>query len=107
LGIVVVNSPTVTIPPGGTSYGSDPNSLRAQCPAGYNVLGTGVDTGIGNLDLLKSYGTFVGGFVDNDVSITIQASVQAICGQTPGVTATLASARSRFARDAAALAAKK
>ncbi|MGZ4323699.1 MAG: hypothetical protein ACXVV5_16580, partial [Solirubrobacteraceae bacterium] len=89
LGVTTVESPPVTIPPGSNSYRQDPNSMTAQCPAGTTVVGTGVDTGIGNLDFLKKYGTLVGGFVDNDTSITIEATVQAICATLPaGVAAT-------------------
>jgi hypothetical protein len=109
LALKTVESPPVTIPPGGTSFGVDPNSLEAQCPPGFTVVGTGVDTGIGNVDLLKKYGTFVGGFVDNDTSITIQAAVQAICAQLgPGATDTRAATddRAAFRADATALAAR-
>ena len=72
--VVTVSGPHQFIPPGGTSTG-----LRAECPAGMVVVGTGINTGIGNADFVLSYGRFVGGFVDNDVSITIEAYVQAIC----------------------------
>lgn len=89
LSLTTVDSPEVTIPPGSTSYDADPNGLRAQCPAGYTVVGTGVNTGIGNLDFVQKFGTLVGGFVDNDTSITIQAFVEAICAQLPpGVAST-------------------
>jgi hypothetical protein len=72
--IVTVTSPHQTLPPGGYT-----SSMRAICPAGTVVVGTGFNTGIGNADLVASYGTFVGGFIDNDTSITIEAYVQAIC----------------------------
>jgi hypothetical protein len=89
LSLMTVDSPTVTIAPGDSSYDSDPNSLRAQCPGGSTVVGSGFDAGIGNVDFVEKFGTFVGGFVHNDTSITIQASVQAICAQLPpGVAAT-------------------
>jgi hypothetical protein len=108
LGLTAVDSPTVTIPPGSTSYEVDPNSLTAQCPPGSTVVGTGIDTGIGDLDLLRKYGTFVGGFVDNDTSITIQASVQAICAQLPPGAAQTRSGSNRasFEADVRALAAR-
>jgi hypothetical protein len=107
LGLVAIDSPEVSIPAGSTSYSADPTSLRAQCPSGTTVVGTGADTGIGNLDLLKKYGTFVGGFVHNDTSITIQASVQAICARlAPGAaeTRSAASGRDDFEREVKALA---
>lgn len=99
LSLVTVDSPKVTIAPGSTSYDADRNGMRAQCPAGYTVVGSGVNTGIGNLDFVQKFGTFVGGFVDNDTSITIQAFVEAICAQLPaGVAATRSSGDSaRFA----------
>jgi len=89
LSLTTIDSPKVTIPPGSTSYDADPNGLQAQCPAGYTVVGTGANTGIGNLDFVQKFGTLVGGFVDNDTSITIQAFVEAICAQLPpGVAST-------------------
>jgi len=108
LSLTTVDSPKVTIPPGGNSYDADPNGLQAQCPAGYTVVGTGVNTGIGNLDFVQKFGTLVGGFVDNDTSITIQASVQAICAQLPpGAAQTRSgSAEARFEADVRALAAR-
>ena len=48
------------------------------------VVGTGFQTGIGNADFVLSYGTFVGGFVHNDTSITIEAWVQAVCATGVG-----------------------
>jgi len=63
-----------TLAPGGYT-----SAMRATCPAGMVVVGTGFNTGIGNADFVLSYGTFVGAFIDNDTSITIEAWVQAIC----------------------------
>jgi hypothetical protein len=109
LSVVTVTSPPQYVPPGGTTTG-----MRALCPAGMTVVGTGFDTGIGNADFVLSYGTFVGGFVDNDVSIPIQASVQAICasGAVNGGTralsrASVRSAEEKFAADAAAALARR
>jgi hypothetical protein len=98
----------VFLPPGGVS---DIN-LRANCPAGMTVVGTGINTGIGNADFLLSYGTFVGGFVDNDTSITIEAYVQAICASGVGngggtARAAIRGASSPTARFAADLAAAR
>lgn len=90
--IVTVTSPVQTIPPGGTTIG-----MRANCPSGTTVVGTGFNTGIGNADFVLSYGTFVGAFIDNDVSITIQPSVQAICASNTTSGAVAASTRSRTA----------
>ena len=107
LSLTTVDSPTVTIPPGDSSYDVDPNSLEAQCPAGSTVVGTGFNGGIGNVDFVKKFGTLVGGFVHNDTSITIQASVQAICAQLPpGVAGTRSGgATARFEAAARAAAA--
>jgi hypothetical protein len=101
-----VESPEVTIPPGGNSYASDPTSLRANCPGGYVVVGTGVDAGIGNMDFVLDYNTLVGAFVNNDTSINIQAKVQAICAQRPASASVSSNDRVRnvqqFHRDAEA-----
>jgi hypothetical protein len=72
--VVTVTSPHQLVPSGGTT-----TAMRADCPPGMTVVGTGFNTGIGNADFVLSYGTFVGGFVDNDVSITIETYVQAVC----------------------------
>lgn len=99
--VVTVAGGHVFLTPGG--YGS----ARADCPAGMTVVGTGFNTGIGNADFVVSYGTFVGGFFDDDVSINIEAYVQAICasGMTDGGGAARAvgpSQEQRFAQDVAA-----
>jgi hypothetical protein len=78
VGIVSVVSPHQVMQPG--QY----TSMRADCPPGMTVVGTGFNTGIGNADFVLSYGTFVGGFVDNDVSIPIEAWVQALCASGVG-----------------------
>jgi Collagen triple helix repeat (20 copies) len=79
VGVVTVTSPHEFLPPGGFT-----TDLRAICPPGMVVVGTGFNTGIGNADFVLSYGTFVGGFMDNDVSITIETYVQAICASGVG-----------------------
>jgi hypothetical protein len=100
--VVTVTSPTQTVASGGVS-----NDLRAFCPPGMTVVGTGFDTGIGNADFVLSYGTFVGAFMDNDVGIPVEMSVQAICAAgAANAGAQAASVRSsagaRFERDEAA-----
>lgn len=90
--VVTVRSPSQVLPPGG--YTTD---MRANCPAGMTVVGTGFNTGIGNADFVLSYGTFVGAFFDNDVSISIESYVQAICASNTTSGAVAASARSRAA----------
>lgn len=104
--IVTVSGPRQAVPPGGTTTG-----LRADCPPGMVVVGTGINTGIGNADFVLSYGTFVGGFVDNDVSITIEPYVQAICasgvangGGTVQATTTASAEKAFRAAEAKALA---
>ena len=79
VGVVALTGPIQSVPPGGNTL-----NMRATCPAGTVVVGTGINTGIGNADFVLSFGTFVGGFVHNDTSITIQASVQAICASGVG-----------------------
>lgn len=89
----MVQSETLNIPPGATSYDADPSNYRASCPSGYAVIGTGYNAGIGKETFTLDYGGFfVGGFVINDTSITIQTYLQAICGQIPqGATMAVAS----------------
>jgi hypothetical protein len=99
--IVTVESEQLTLQPGQTSYDVDPINFQANCPAGYSVLGTGFD---GPFDavggFVKAYGTFVGGFFENDSLIPLQAQVQAICGQVPG--GSIGSARDHLSGDPAA-----
>jgi hypothetical protein len=90
--VVTVTSPTQIVPPGGYTTG-----MRANCPAGTTVVGVGFNTGIGNADFVLSYGTFVGAFFDNDVNISIEPYVQAICASSTTSGAVAASVRSRAA----------
>jgi hypothetical protein len=87
-GITLVNGAERSYPSG--DYGGAPT---AHCPAGSAVVGTGFN---GPFDavggLVKSYGTFVGGFFSNQSSITVSGSVQAICART---TATVAARATR------------
>lgn len=49
------------------------------------VIGTGFNgpfNAVGGF--VKAYGTFVGGFFENESSITLEGSVQAICAQVSG-----------------------
>lgn len=86
----IVESPAVSVAPGGSS------GLTATCPAGTTVIGTGYDAGIGKMTEVKNYGGFfVGGFVVNDTSISITATVQAVCAQLPLGTPVASAARSR------------
>jgi hypothetical protein len=110
LSVVTVTSPHQFLAPGGTT-----SLMRADCPAGMTVVGTGFNTGIGNADFVLSYGTFVGAFIDNDVNITIEAYVQAVCAS--GATnaggaralsrAAIDGAEQRFASDEAAAKAQR
>jgi hypothetical protein len=78
--IITVDSPKEVVAPG--SY-TDIN-LNAICPSGYSVLGTGFNAeGVGTVGFVLSYGTFVGGFISNQSSVTITVYVQAICGVVP------------------------
>ena len=111
LKLQTVESPHVSLIPGDTTYDVAPSTFQATCPAGFVVVGTGFDAGIGNVDDVLSYGTFVGGFVHNDTSITItDVHLQAICAQLPpGVSSASAgrvrAARNRYQADLAAKAA--
>jgi len=86
--VVTVEGATVTFPPGG--FGGVPS---AQCPSGMVVVGTGFN---GPFDavggFVKAYGTFVGGFFENESSIPLDANVQAICAETSSATASASSA---------------
>ena len=95
--IQTVDSPALSLGVGQNTSTVGGTSWRATCPAGSYVVGTGFDAGIGNVDFVNAYGTFVGGFVHNDVSITITGvTLQAICAQLPpGATAASTRARSR------------
>lgn len=90
-----VDSPTLTLAPGQTTFDVDPSGFEADCPAGDAVYGTGFDSGgVGRPGFALAYGSFVGGFIYNDSSVTIQVSVQAICGPAAGATS---NARARSA----------
>jgi hypothetical protein len=102
LAVTAVDGAEQTYQPG--QYGGAP---YAQCPAGFTVVGTGFNgpfNAVGGF--VKKYGTFVGGFFENDSSIPLTGSVQAICAQLPpgaalASTRRLADERERFARDVA------
>lgn len=102
-GVTRVVSPHQSLAPGGFT-----NNMRVNCPAGMVVVGTGFNAGIGNADFVLSYGTFVGAFLDNDTSITIETWVQALCapGNDAGGASSLrggrASAERAFESDEAA-----
>ena len=48
------------------------------CPSGYYVVGTGVSWH-GYISFVKSYGSFVGYFLDNQLTIGANVSAQAMC----------------------------
>lgn len=108
--VKAVDSQTVHLQPGETTVDAvGPGNFEADCPSGYVVVGTGFNAGIGNVDYVQSFGTFVGGFVDNDTSVDFDVSLQAICarGSAAG-TASLRErnrAHARYRRDQMALAA--
>src|SRR5436305_1154576 len=54
-----VDSETLTLQPGQDTFQVDPNNFKANCPAGYTVLGTGFNAGIGNVDFVQSFAFFV------------------------------------------------
>jgi hypothetical protein len=96
--IVTVESEQLTLQPGQDSFEVDPVNFQANCPAGYSVLGTGFDGPFNEVGgFVKAYGTFVGGFFENNSLIPLQAQVQAICGQVPG--GSIGSARDHLSGD--------
>jgi len=100
-----VSSPTVSIAPGESSYDVElagGPALVATCPAGQVAVGTGVFNSVGSIGFVLSFGSFVGGFIYNDTSITIDVEVQAMCvpGSASGTTSVSAAKRS-FERAAA------
>jgi hypothetical protein len=64
----------------------------ATCPRGSVVVGTGFN---GPFDVVggfvKAYGTFVGGFFENESSITLTGNVQAICARVGAAAASASS----------------
>src|SRR4051794_15525312 len=65
-------------------------NFRANCPTGTTVVGTAFNAGIGNVDYVQAFGTFVGGFIKNDTSVPFDVYLQAICAT--GVTESAQSA---------------
>ncbi|HEX5750848.1 MAG TPA: hypothetical protein VFZ09_31780 [Archangium sp.] len=81
-GVQTVESAPVEIPSGSTA------SVRAYCPSGMRVIGTGFYSSITDVGFVKAYGSFVGGFFNNKSSIPVSVHVQAICAlETSGLTA--------------------
>jgi hypothetical protein len=95
--VKIVSSPTISIPPGETSFDVAPGTFQATCPAGMTAIGTGYDSVIGEMTEVQIFGgVLVGGFVINNSSITISpVSVQAVCAQLPAGTPVATAARSR------------
>lgn len=78
-----IDSPSVHLNVSQSTYDVNPNGFRAQCPAGWAVVGTGFDSTVGHIGFVKAYGTFVGGFIYNDSSIPIDVSLSATCANVP------------------------
>ena len=70
--IVLLDSGDIAIAPGTFVSGT------VTCPAGYYVVGTG-SSWAGYFSLVKSYGNFVGYFLDNATTIVTNVSAQAMC----------------------------
>jgi hypothetical protein len=93
-GITEVQGAERSYAPG--AYGAAPN---ANCPAGSVVVGTGFDGPFNEVGgFVMAFGTFVGGFFENDSLITLTGSVQAICAGTSGATAASAATRRKALR---------
>lgn len=79
-------------------------SPLARCPSGSTVVGTGFN---GPFDpvggFVLAYGSFVGGFFENESSIPLDAYVQAICAKVGGAraSASVADNLDRFEEDVA------
>lgn len=101
--IIAVNGAVRSYPSG--DYGAPPSAF---CPAGSVVVGTGFNGPFNEVGgFVKAYGTFVGGFFENDSLITVTGSVQAVCARvTTSAAASIASRRAadlrRFRGDVAA-----
>ena len=73
--VVIVESEHTLTPGDNTQSGEG----RADCPSGYEVVGTGFNASVGGVAFVLSYQFFVGSFFYNDTSITYDVMVQAIC----------------------------
>ena len=83
--VAQVTSPMLTLAPGQTTFDVDPSGTwQANCPAGETAIGTGFNASVGQVAFVEAFGRFVGGFIINPTSVTIQVTVQAICGETSG-----------------------
>ena len=75
-----VESPAIDLLPGYVTT----SAWRADCPAGMRVIGTGFYNSIATIGFVKSYGTFVGGFLINETGVTATGvHLQAICAALP------------------------
>lgn len=84
--LVDVNSIALTLQPGQTTYDVDPG-WQATCPAGDYVYGTGFNAGgVASATLVEAYGTFVGGFMVNNSSVSVSVTIEAVCGKASGST---------------------
>jgi hypothetical protein len=99
--IRIVSSPVLALAPGETTYGATAGgNWEAACPSGYTAIGTGFNDGaVAQVGFVLSYGSFVGGFIANNSSITVNVSLEAMCGVVPqgsvGLPAVAADAASR------------
>lgn len=84
--ITTVTSAKLTVPPGASTYDVI-TTWRANCPAGYRVIGTGFEGDFGDMWMVKSYDYFVGGFGVNNASINGEFELQATCARLSGATA--------------------
>lgn len=78
----VVHSPIVTIPPGDSAVdvaNRGGPELRAECPSGKVVVGTGFFAPFMHTDGIESYETFAFGYMNNETSSELDGQVQAIC----------------------------
>lgn len=108
--VEIVDGPEVTLLPGEHSADAERRTgieLKAECPRGKTVIGTGFYNSIATVGFVKSYDFFVGAAMSNDSSIEVGVSVQATCAKrSSAVAATASDAAGRFDADKAAAAAQ-
>jgi hypothetical protein len=89
--LATVASPPFDLPSG--SY----YAPQVNCPDGMRVIGTGFLVSVAQAGIVKSYGTFVGGFIFNNSGVTATGThIQGMCAQLPP-TASVSAVRARKA----------
>jgi hypothetical protein len=80
--VTTVKSQTAHVQPGDTTVDAvGAGNFTADCPEGYQVIGTAYDGEIAKMTSVRIYGSFVGGFGINDTSIPMDMTLQAVCAK--------------------------